>query len=99
MKSQITRKKINLRKSFFMSYVGQVFGTHCNISFLEINMRIDIFGTERCTVTFGFVYVSIVSDSREIFVFFVFVALRPKSTAMAIAGRSDHLTTLFSGQA
>ena len=30
---------------------------------------------------------------------FVFVALRPKSTAMIIAGRSVHLTTLFPGQA
>ena len=29
----------------------------------------------------------------------LFVALRPKSTAMVIAGRSVHLTTLFSGQA
>ena len=28
-----------------------------------------------------------------------FVALRPKSTAMVIAGRSIHLTTLFPGQA
>ena len=28
-----------------------------------------------------------------------FVALRPKSTAMVIAGRSEHLTTLFPGQA
>ena len=28
-----------------------------------------------------------------------FVALRPKSTAMVIAGRSVHLTTLFTGQA
>ena len=27
------------------------------------------------------------------------VALRPKSTAMVIAGRSVHLTTLFPGQA
>ena len=33
------------------------------------------------------------------FVFFVFVALRPMSTAMDIAGRSVHLTTLFPGQA
>ena len=31
--------------------------------------------------------------------FFVFVALRPKSTAMVIAGRSVHITTLFPGQA
>ena len=30
---------------------------------------------------------------------FVFVALRPISTAMVIAGRSIHLTTLFPGQA
>ena len=28
-----------------------------------------------------------------------FVALRPKSTAMVLAGRSVHLTTLFPGQA
>ena len=28
-----------------------------------------------------------------------FVALRPKTTAMVIAGRSVHLTTLFPGQA
>ena len=30
--------------------------------------------------------------------FVCFVALRPKSTAMVIAGRSVHLTTLFPGQ-
>ena len=29
----------------------------------------------------------------------LFVALRPKSTAMVIAGRSVHLTTPFPGQA
>ena len=34
------------------------------------------------------------------FVCFVcFIALRPKSTAMVIAGRSVHLSTLFPGQA
>ena len=31
--------------------------------------------------------------------FVCFVALRPKSTAMVMAGRSVHLTTLLSGQA
>ena len=31
-----------------------------------------------------------------LFCLFVFVALRPKSTAMVIAGRSVHLNTLFS---
>ena len=36
----------------------------------------------------------------DLFVFlFVFVALCPKSTAMVMAGRSVHLTTLFHGQA
>ena len=30
---------------------------------------------------------------------FVFIALRPMSTTMVIAGRSVHLTTLFPGQA
>ena len=37
--------------------------------------------------------------SHCLFVLFVFVALRPMSTAMVIAGRSVHLTTLFPGQA
>ena len=35
---------------------------------------------------------------KDLFVCF-FVALRPMSTAMVIAGRSVHLTTLFPGQA
>ena len=34
-----------------------------------------------------------------LFVVCLFVALRPMSTAMVIAGRSVHLTTLFPGQA
>ena len=33
------------------------------------------------------------------FLFVGFVALRPKSTVMVMAGRSVHLTTLFPGQA
>ena len=33
------------------------------------------------------------------FLFVCLFALRPKSTAMVIAGRSVHLTTLFPGQA
>ena len=35
----------------------------------------------------------------KLLVVVVFVALRPMSTAMVIAGRSVHLTTLFPGQA
>ena len=36
---------------------------------------------------------------RDCLLFVCFVALRPKSTAMVIAGRSVQLTTLFPGQA
>ena len=36
---------------------------------------------------------------RCICLFVCFIALRPKSTAMVIVGRSVHLTTLFPGQA
>ena len=39
----------------------------------------------------------ILTSSDVLFV--CFVALRPKSTAMVMAGRSVHLTTLFPGQA
>ena len=39
------------------------------------------------------------SQVRLLFRLFVcFVALRPKSTAMVMVGRSVHLTTLFLGQ-
>ena len=34
----------------------------------------------------------------ELYLFVCFVALRPKSTAMVMAGRSIHVTTLFPGQ-
>ena len=38
-------------------------------------------------------------DEMDFVCLFVFVALRPMSTAMVIAGWSVHLTTLFPGQA
>ena len=41
----------------------------------------------------------IVVSNGSLFVFVCFVALRPKSTAMVMAGQSVHLTALFSGQA
>ena len=42
----------------------------------------------------------IVNSAKEKFCLFVcFVALRPKSTAFVMAGRSGHLTTHFPGQA
>ena len=36
---------------------------------------------------------------RLVCLFVCFVALRPKSTAMVVAGRSVHLAKLFPGQA
>ena len=44
-------------------------------------------------------HIFIIHSYCFVFFVFVFVALRPKSTAMVIAGRSVHLTTLFPGQA
>ena len=44
-------------------------------------------------------FFSKLSGKHFIVLFVCFVALRPKSTAMVIAGRSVHLTTLFPGQA
>ena len=38
-------------------------------------------------------------QSCQYFLFVCFVALCPKSTAMAVAGQSVHLTTHFPGQA
>ena len=45
------------------------------------------------------VYASNRPPDKSVCLFVCFVALRPKSTAMVIAGRSVHLTTLFPGQA
>ena len=41
----------------------------------------------------------VMSNCEFVCFLFCFVALRPKSKAMVIAGRSVHLTTLFPGQA
>ena len=38
-------------------------------------------------------------NNKSMFVFVCLVALRPKSTALVMVGRSVHLTTLFPGQA
>ena len=46
-----------------------------------------------------FIPMILLSTNNMFVCLFVFVALRPMSTAMVIAGRSVHLTTLFPGQA
>ena len=43
--------------------------------------------------------VDVISKCNLQDMFVCFVALRPKSTAMVMAGRSVHLATLFPGQA
>ena len=40
-----------------------------------------------------------INGGRIMILFVCFVALRPKLTAMVMAGRSVHLATLFPGQA
>ena len=54
--------------------------------------------TDQDTQMFGCIKTPYLS-MRDLCLFVCFVALRPKSTAMVIAGRSVHLTTLFPGQA
>ena len=44
-------------------------------------------------------YITITGPAEMLLLVVGFVALRPKSTAMVIAGRSVHLTTLFPGHA
>ena len=67
-----------------------VFSDHTNF-FLVLLYR----GNEKSVVHF-----LNTMNSHSGFVLFVcIVALRPKSTAMVMAGRSVHLTTLFPGQA
>ena len=43
--------------------------------------------------------IKIHKSCKSVILLFVFVALRPMSTAMVIAGRPVHLITLFPGQA
>ena len=58
----------------------------------------DLFWDPELAISYYFRYQK-VNQNYCLFCFVCFVALRPKSTAMVIAGRSVHLTTLFPGQA
>ena len=53
--------------------------------------------TSQLVIFRAFFSVKLVRQTNSVLV--CFVALRPKSTAMVIAGRSVHLTSLFPGQA
>ena len=48
MKAQVTRKRINLYKLFFMNYIRASVGNS-----LQFITSIDLFGIERCKITFG----------------------------------------------
>ena len=45
------------------------------------------------------IMLGMIHPNTSVCLFVCFVALRPKSTAMVMAGRTVHLTTLFPGQA
>ena len=54
IKAQVTRKRINLHKSFFMNYGRASVGI---FNFLKIRTSIDIFSTKKCKITFGLKYI------------------------------------------
>ena len=72
---------------YFDNMVSQIYPSE-----LQLNKA----NTSDTKATFLDLHLSI---SNYIVLFVCFCALRPKSTAMVIAGRSVHLTTLFPGQA
>ena len=97
---------------YFIVYCNFLFAiypcTFCKIA--PINFVMVTFAKKicKCTVLNGDVPKCRIIMSRGYYfgslnkiaiLFSVFVALRPKSTAMVIAGRSVHLTTRFPGQA
>ena len=55
MKAQVTRKSINLHELLFLNYVST--NTHCIFKMLNIKSSINIFGIEKCKVTFGLKYI------------------------------------------
>ena len=53
MKAQVTRKRFKLHKSFFMDYGKFI----ARFNLFTIRTSINIFGTEKCKVTFGLKYI------------------------------------------
>ena len=68
--------------------------THAQISKIKAHTHVS---SGDGGLSFHYLHWYVSSDGSCCFV--VLVALRPMSTAMVIAGRSVHLTTLFPGQA
>ena len=88
-----------------MEHRLSICGVHERFSYITIPKR---FCFETCLIVVSPTFNSRLSKSFTCFLalinmyvclFVCFVALRPKSTAMVIAGRSVHLTTLIPGQA
>ena len=75
-------------------------GIHMFKSFHPFWSSADFFQNKHFQKIFQEYHKSIKQFGSQSFCFFsTFVALRPKSTAMVMGGRSVHLTTLFPGQA
>ena len=58
MEAQVTQKCVNLHKSFFMNYGRASVGKIAISNLLKIRMSVDMFGTEKCKVTFVLNYIS-----------------------------------------
>ena len=58
MEAQVTRKCVNLHKSVFMNYGRVSVGKIAISNLLKIRMSVDMFGTEKCKVTFVLNYIS-----------------------------------------
>ena len=72
-------------------------GRHCIYHFNSCSSAFIICSTKVYNILVNNTNIEIVAFTC-IFTMVGFVALRPKSTAMVIAGRSVHLTTLFLGR-
>ena len=69
MKAQMTRKKNNLPKLFFVIFCLGKCQEHILIFYFLVKIKnsTDIFGSKKCKVTFGFKYILIKMGAIHIF--------------------------------
>ena len=95
----LVQEKKSFEKFLHYQYMGMVATSHATwTSYRELFMQCPI----QWIIHMKFDFISpVVSENEmlESLFLFVFVAFRPKSTAMVMVGRSVDLTTLFPGQA
>ena len=88
--NKVIKGKKKNKKKLFRKILSEI-PSECQT--VPIQIRPDI-------VCKGYQHTTIIADKELMGASFVcFAAIRPKSTAMVMAGQSDHLTTLFPGQA